>query len=116
MAVQWNRPFGLWIISLEPYSEISLQSGYIFPFGWSPDGKYVYATRGETGREIVTVQVSASNEVTSLLSLDGDVTEPDDATLSPDGKEIIVSVGEEKSDVWLMEGFDPSARASRPQP
>jgi hypothetical protein len=28
-------------------------------------------------------------------------------TVSPDGRKIIVSVGEEKSDVWLMKDFDP---------
>jgi tRNA A-37 threonylcarbamoyl transferase component Bud32 len=31
------------------------------------------------------------------------------ATLSPDGRKIIVSVGEEKSDVWLLKNFDPQA-------
>ena len=36
---------GLWIISLEPYSETLLPFGDSFPFGWSPDGKYVYAIR-----------------------------------------------------------------------
>jgi hypothetical protein len=34
-------------------------------------------------------------------------------TISPDGRKIIVSVGEEKSDVWLKKGFDPqTARAN----
>jgi hypothetical protein len=28
-------------------------------------------------------------------------------TVSPDGRKIIVRVGEEKSDVWLMKDFDP---------
>jgi hypothetical protein len=34
------------------------------------------------------------------------------ATLSPDEKEVVVSVGEEKSDVWLMDHFD----AAGPKP
>ena len=38
----------------------------------------------------------------------GDVV--DTASVSPNGKEIVVSVSEKKSDVWLMENFDPSPR------
>lgn len=34
----------------------------------------------------------------------------DGPSVSPDGHEIFVSVSEEKSDVWLMENFDPSPR------
>ena len=46
MAIWWNREErGLWIIALEPYSETFLLDGSIYPIGWSPDGKYVYAIR-----------------------------------------------------------------------
>ena len=113
IAVFWDRDNeGLWIISLEPYSETFLQSGRIYPVGWSPDGKYAYAIRSESGRgrEIIRVQVTAPNEVTSVATLPGDVVDGDGASVSPDGHEIVVSIGELKSDVWLMENFDPSPR------
>jgi hypothetical protein len=114
MAVWWNRQdFGLWIISLEPYSEKVLQSGNIYPVGWSPDRKYVYAIRPESAeraREIIRVQVASPNEVTSVATLPGDIAEDDGASVSPDGHEIFASVSEGKSDVWLMENFDPSPR------
>jgi serine/threonine protein kinase/Tol biopolymer transport system component len=115
IAAYWNRKDGgLWIISLEPYSETLLETSDIFPFGWSPDGKYVYAIRLESidqgGRDIVRVQVAAPNEIISVATLPGSVTEEDCASVSPDGHEIVVSIGEEKSDVWLMENFDPSPR------
>ncbi len=111
MAVYWNRKEeGLWIISLEPYSETRLESGGISPFGWSPDGKYVYAVRMEAEREIIRVQVATPNEVTSVATLPGDVVDDDGASVSPDGKAIFATVSEEKSDVWLMENFDPSPR------
>jgi hypothetical protein len=42
--------------------------------------------------------------------LPGDVAEQDGASVSPDGKEMIASVSEQKSDVWLMENFDQSSR------
>ncbi len=76
------------------------------------DGKYVYATRQESGstREIIRVQVASPNGVTSVAILPGDVVGDDGASVSPDGREIVVSVGEQKSDVWLMENFDPSPR------
>lgn len=46
----------------------------------------------------------------ALATLPGDVAERDGASVSPDGKVMSVSVTEQKSDVWLMENFDPSAR------
>jgi Tol biopolymer transport system component len=114
MAVNWNRKEkGLWIISLEPYSETFLQSGFIFPFGWSPDGRYVYAIRGFPGREIIRVQASTSSKPTAVSTLPGYVVDDDGASVSPDGHEIFVSIREEKSDVWLMENFDPSASRTR---
>jgi len=113
LAVLWNRKpdYGLWIISSEPYSKTFLQSGDFLPCGWSPDGKYVYALR--ESREVIKVQVAAPNEVTSVATLPGAIVGDDYASVSPDGKEISVSIGEEKSDVWLMENFDPSARQTR---
>jgi hypothetical protein len=33
----------------------------------------------------------------------------DSAAISPDGRKIIVSVTEVKSDVWLMKNFDPQS-------
>ena len=111
MAVYWNRKEeGLWIISLEPYSETRLEPGGIYPFGWSPDGKYVYAVRMEADREIIRVQVAPPNRVASVATLPGDVVDDDGASVSPDGKAIFASVDEGKSDVWLMENFDPSPR------
>jgi serine/threonine protein kinase/Tol biopolymer transport system component len=114
MAVFWNRKeAGLWVIALEPYSEAFLLNGPIHPIGWSPEGKYVYAIRAvatEPGREIIRVQFALPNEVTSVATLPGRVAGYDSAGVNPDGKEIVVSVGEENSDVWLMENFDPSPR------
>jgi hypothetical protein len=114
MAVAWNRGDnqGLSIISLEPYSERLLLSGINLPVGWSPDGKYVYAIPWEPvlAREIIRVQVGAPNEVTSVASLPGEIGDFDGASVSPDGKAIVVTIREVKSDVWLMENFDPSLR------
>ena len=120
LAVYWNSLSpGLWIVSLEPYSETFVQT-QMYPFGWSRDGKQVYAVR-QTGREIVTISVASPNDVVSIATLPamlpplvcGECKLP---TLSPDGRQIIASLAEEKSDVWLLENFDPSLRTTRPQP
>ena len=124
LAVYWNSLSpGLWIVSLEPYSETFVQT-QMYPFGWSRDGKQVYAVRRiESRREIVTIGVVSPNEVVSIATLPGDVAQlggcggcPGLPSLSPDGRQIIASLAEEKSDVWLMENFDPSLRATKPQP
>jgi serine/threonine protein kinase len=103
VAVFWNRQpeAGLWIMSLEPYSETFVLAGGISPFGWSPDGKYIYAAR--QGSEIVRVQFAAPNEISSVAALPGGIVNHASATVSPDGRQIIVSVAAEASDVWLME-------------
>ncbi len=116
LAVWWNRgkETGLWIISLEPYSETLLQSGQIHPLGWSPDGKYVYAlsvlTSAGVGREVFRVRAAAPNVIEPIAVLLGDVFDPNAGSVSPDGREIFVSIHESKSDIWLMENFDPALR------
>jgi hypothetical protein len=86
MAVYWNRRpgFGLWVVSLEPYSETPLLPdkgpGQTDPFGWSPDGKYVYGIRR---REILKVGLANPNQPISVATLPGDVVEGLSASMSP---------------------------------
>jgi hypothetical protein len=73
----------------------------------------VYAIRSESnglGREIIRVQVASPNEVRSVASLPGDVEMDNIGSLSPNGHEMVVRISEKKSDVWLMENFDPTPR------
>jgi serine/threonine protein kinase len=106
VAVVWNRhpEKGLWILSLEPYSETLVLAANIYPVGWSPDGKYVYGVRQGSG-EIIRVRSTPPNEISSVAALPGDIVGFDSASVSPDGREIIVSVGQRVSDVWLMENL-----------
>jgi hypothetical protein len=75
------------------------------PLCWSPDGNYVYGIRG---REIVKVGLASPNQPASVVNLSGDVINYADASVSPDGRDVVVSTSEAKSDVWVMENFDPS--------
>jgi Tol biopolymer transport system component len=110
VAVYWNRQpeAGLWIISLEPYSETLVLAGGIYPFGWSPDGKYVYVVRERS--EIMRVRSAPPNEISSVAALPANSTGYDTASVSPDGRQIIVSVAAEASDVWLMENLSPGSQ------
>jgi hypothetical protein len=53
------------------------------------------------------IPVAAREKAVLLATLPGPVDDSDGASVSPDGRQIFASVSEEKSDVWLMENFDP---------
>jgi TolB protein len=103
-AVPWNRnnQDGLWVINLEKYSERLLAPGSYNSLGWSPDGNLVYAANG--GPEIYQIGLSGSKQTRTVTTMPGNVST---GAVSSDGRKIIVSVVEMKSDVWLMKDFDP---------
>jgi Tol biopolymer transport system component len=114
IAINWNRRnqgSGAWIISLGNFSA-TFSNLDVFPFGWSPDGNFIYAYKPSGGRDIYKIGLGDSKRSKSVITMPGAI---DSGAVSPDGRKIIVSVGEEKSDVWLLRDFDPqTARASQP--
>jgi serine/threonine protein kinase len=108
VAVNWNRRQpGLWVISLMDKSATPLgSSGDLWPAGWSPDGRLIYAFRYPSSNSILSIPAGGGNPA-NVLTLPGDIAE---AIVSPDGRRIISVVAEMKSDVWLVENFDPSHR------
>jgi eukaryotic-like serine/threonine-protein kinase len=110
-AVLWNRKpqDGLWVVTLEKYSERLLAPGSYFPLGWSSDGNLVYAVNG--GPEIYQIGLADSKQPRTVTTMPGDINT---GAVSSDGRKIIVSVAGTKSDVWVMEDFDPQlARKKR---
>jgi Tol biopolymer transport system component len=105
IAIYWNREQarGAWSITLENFSETLLYPRLV-PFGWSSDGNFIYGFVDPDGREILQKRLDDSKKPRSVIILPGILH---GGTVSPDGRKIIVSVGEEKSDVWLMKNFDP---------
>jgi eukaryotic-like serine/threonine-protein kinase len=105
IAIYWNREpaMGAWSITLEKFSETLLYPRLV-PFGWSSDGNFIYGFADPDGREILQKGLDDSKKPRSVITLPGTLY---GGTVSPDGRKIIVSVGEEKSDVWLMKDFDP---------
>jgi Tol biopolymer transport system component len=102
VAVFWNRSQrGLWIISLVDRSVTLLNAGECRPAGWSPNGGLVYAYCGND-----MLSVPAEGGVPRTI-----FTAPDDiasASVSADGKRFVYSVAEAKSDVWIVDNFDPA--------
>ncbi|WP_433975476.1 LpqB family beta-propeller domain-containing protein [Tunturiibacter lichenicola] len=109
IATYWNRSpaAGTWLITLENFST-SLLYPDVVPFGWSSDGDFIYAFADPGGRVISEIKLGDSKKLRSVIAMPGDLTA---GTVSPDGRKIIVSVGEEKSDVWLLKDFDPQTQA-----
>jgi Tol biopolymer transport system component len=114
VAVYWNQRLhagvghtqhGLWVISLIDKSATLLRSEDLSPVGWSPDGRLVYAYSSPSN-SILSIPADGGNPATAL-TLPGDIAE---AFVSPDGRRFISIVAEKKSDVWLVENFDPSHR------
>jgi eukaryotic-like serine/threonine-protein kinase len=111
LAFYWNRKdSGTWIVSMEPYSETLLRIAS-YPVGWSPDGSFIYVLAKEKAstkaRGIFKVQVSPPHNSVLAALLPTTLSERDAASVSPNGREIVASITDEKSDVWLLENFDP---------
>jgi hypothetical protein len=88
---------------LEKDSETLLKKEGIWPVVWSKDGKWIYANTEDNPQKILIIHVQGTQTKT-LWTL------PKDAWLSSmtsDGQRIVYSVSEWKSDVWLVEHFDP---------
>ena len=112
IAIYWNRPDhdGVWVISLEKYSERFLGPLHYSPFGWSPNGNFIYAFIPEGGREIIPIALGDSKQSKPIITMPGAI---DSAAISPNGRKMIVSVIEVKSDVWLLKNFDPQVAQAK---
>ena len=111
VAMACNRPAGqgLWVTSLEDSSETFL-APTLYPVGWSPDGAWIYAKewnkKGGISDLVMVPARGGDPELFMNLPLDG-VSE---ISIAPDGKYVVCNVSEYRSDVWLMENFDPEVR------
>jgi Tol biopolymer transport system component/predicted Ser/Thr protein kinase len=110
IAIGWSniKPKGVWVISMEDHSEKPLYVGDYVPIGWSPDGKFVYATSFDSGhREILQIAARDTNQAKTVITTLAPLQTYSGA-VSPDGRKIIFGLEEKKSDVWTIENFDPA--------
>jgi serine/threonine protein kinase len=79
----------------------------LHPFGWSPDGNWLYAMdNSTTGSTHILAVPTGGGDPKTLLTLPGG----SNFKSSPDGHRFVYTVEESKSDIWLIENFDPAAR------
>jgi serine/threonine protein kinase len=107
VAVFWNRlpQRGLWVISPIDNSETFLYGGVCHPAGWSPDGSSVYA---DFGNRMMSILVGSAGRATPPRTIFTIPEEFRGSSTSTDGKKFVYSAWETKSDVWLVENFDPA--------
>jgi serine/threonine protein kinase/Tol biopolymer transport system component len=107
VAAMWSRAAksGLWVMSLTDHSAAFLRPGLFGPAGWSPDAALVYAWP-VYGNTLLSIPARGGDPQT-VAALPGEIA---DAVVAPDGKSIISTVVERKSDVWLVQNFDPGRR------
>jgi len=118
VVVFWNRgetqTRGLWIISIMNNSADFLKGGEFVPVGWSADGSSIYAVAKKgitdsTEGDLVSVPV-AGGIVKTIAKLPGKFSE---VVISPDSKTVVYDAVETKSDVWMIENFDPLRATSK---
>jgi len=111
VAVYWNRwQRGVWVVSLANNSETLLYScNYCIPAGWSPGGSSIYAYDIYAGNKMLSIPVGPAGRGAphTLFAIPEHIA---GASVSPDGKTFVYSAAETKSDVWVVDNFDPAYR------
>ena len=114
VAVYWNRrgKQGLWVLTWPGRAERYL-APLLRPMGWSADGKTIYAYARE-GREVVKVDSTTGRVHPAVRFPVGTLSALEACDLSPDRRTVVCSLDESKSDVWVVDNFDPHVpRAKR---
>lgn len=114
----WSHAVGRLAVAADPYKgkrSLAIESVAVLnrdlrPLGWSPDGTRVYAIDRQARGAIVTMPSIGGNLTTVFTpSWDRDVGGVGVA-MSPDARHFVFSVAEGKSDIWIVDNFDPSTR------
>jgi len=105
VAASWNRnPRGIWLISLTTNSATFLTEGTFKPIGWSPDGGTIYLTNGSAN---ILALPAGGGAPKTFITMPGNIGS---TSISSDGRKFVCSIGESKSDVWVVENFDPARK------
>jgi Tol biopolymer transport system component len=131
IAISWNRrpDRGVWVVDTERDSARErlvypapepMQSDPV-PIGWSADSRYLYALDGQRAAyrgASVPYELTIANARVLRIPLAGGPAEtlvslPFDevgsVTMFPSGHRLVCSVYSSRSDVWIVENFDPTA-------
>ena len=95
------------MLTFAPYSETLLTAGEWRAVAWSNDDRYVFS-EDPAKKRIVRIAVSAPHSIIPVIELPGPLAEEQGATLSSDGKTMIMSIEEVSSDIWLIKTAEPA--------
>jgi len=109
VAVYWNRKpkRGIWIISLEDFSQKFLYEGFVYPIGWSTDSNWVKAYDTNTGKYL-KIELD-SGQVKELPVIPFTIEGKSMHKILNEKPEVFVG-DKTLSDVWLVENFDPDIK------
>jgi len=110
VAVSWNRRpnQGIWVITLANNSATFLPKGIFTPIGWSPDGSMIYMIDFSVSTtDVIWALPAGGGAPKPFLTMPGNIKS---ASVSSDGKKFVCSLAERKSDVWVVENFDPTQK------
>jgi hypothetical protein len=89
---------------------IALPAGAFEPIGWSPDGRLIYAYDRNDARHLVAVPAGGGQPkpfVTLPMPEGQSISE---CRVSPDGRHVVFTVEQLKSDIRIITNFDPAIR------
>lgn len=119
IAVAWNRgagDFGVWIFDLTGSSpEKKIADGWLWPSGWSADGRYVYASRdlSPTVYRVDTRRTTAPEPIVKLeAAWVGQSAPVREMHCTPAGRlkpsAFICTAFAFVSDIWVIDNFEPA--------
>jgi len=107
VALHWTREQeGLWVLTGPDRTERFLAAG-LWPAGWTADGRWIHAYR-YADREIVRVNAE-SGAATSVGRFSEGVLGMGACGQTPDRGALICSLDDTKTDLWIVDHFDPHA-------
>ena len=111
VAFYWNRSpqRGLWLLTGAEQTARFLAKD-LYPVGWSSDTRWIYAHDGD--REIVRVAAD-TGKVESVGRFPMGSLDLFACDLTPDRRAVVCSLEDKKSDVWIVDHFDPQAAPAK---
>ncbi|MFQ5630470.1 MAG: tetratricopeptide repeat protein, partial [bacterium] len=120
VALYWNRYSAVldrpvrsfWVVSPADTSRIELHRGPAMPIGWSADGRWIYAWNFFKKPIEIMMIPAAGGQARVIATLPFD--EIEGLSMTPDGKQLVCAAAQHRSDVWVMEHFDPEYELAAP--
>jgi serine/threonine protein kinase/Tol biopolymer transport system component len=119
LAVYWNRLFdksgksgrGIWSIAWDGTEQrmILTTDGICIPLGWSAAGDSIYLYSPERKDSLIIYAISVNGGALKRMTVIP-IANVIRLAMSPDRKQFVCVVRDRRSDLWLVEDFDPDLK------